>query len=186
MPKRYFLCAGLLVLFAASCNQVSSTPATSETGITTVPDEDSISPLATATINTQILTLVNQARATARKCGITSYAAAPALRLNTLLTNAAQLHSQDMASKNFFSHTGSNGSSPFTRITAQGYRWSTAGENIAAGYGTAQTVVAGWLTSPGHCANIMNPRFKELGVGYAYGSTSTYKHYWTNTFAAPY
>ncbi|GGJ30590.1 CAP domain-containing protein [Deinococcus roseus] len=183
MQQRFALMAGALLL-AVSCNQ--SRPVASEPEVTTIPAENSILPQATSTINSQILTLVNQARATARVCGTTSYKVAPALKLNTLLTNAAQLHSQDMASKNFFSHTGSNGSSPFTRITAQGYKWRTAGENIAAGYATAQTVVSGWLASPGHCANIMNPNFKDLGVGYAYSSTSTYKHYWTNTFAAPY
>jgi uncharacterized protein YkwD len=82
------------------------------------------------------------------------------------------------------SHTGSDGSDPGQRITRAGYIWRTYGENVAAGYTTPESVVAGWMQSDGHRANILNPAFRDIGVGYAYGASSTYKHYWTQVFAA--
>lgn len=132
----------------------------------------------------QVLDLVNAARTQARTCGATPYAAAPALTLNAQLGQAAQGHAADMAAQNYFSHTSKDGRTAAQRIAAAGYAYRTWGENIAAGQATAAQVVAGWLTSEGHCKNIMNPAFKELGVGYAYTSTSTYKHYWVQDFGA--
>ncbi|MGZ8246377.1 CAP domain-containing protein [Methylomagnum sp.] len=131
------------------------------------------------------LSLINAARATRRTCGTASYPAAPPVAWNTLLEQAAQRHSNDMASRNFFSHTGSDRSSPSQRITAAGYVWGAMGENIAAGYPSVQTVVAGWLKSPGHCANIMNSRFKDIGLARAVNTSSRYGTYWTLDLAAP-
>jgi uncharacterized protein YkwD len=130
----------------------------------------------------KMLTLVNNARAQTRSCGVMSYQAAPALAWNCKLENAAQSHSASMAENNYFSHTGIDGSSPGDRISAAGYHWSTYGENIAAGYEDAQSVMQSWLTSSGHCANIMNTSFKEVGVGLVTGSGS-YGNYWTQVFA---
>jgi len=70
------------------------------------------------------------------------------------------------------------------RITATGYNWITIGENVAAGYTSAQSVVDGWMTSDGHCANIMNGYFEEVGVGYVYDGSSTYGYWWTQNFGA--
>ena len=70
-------------------------------------------------------------------------------------------------------------------MTKAGYTWSAAGENIAAGQTTPSAVVTSWMNSSGHCNNIMSPSFKHLGVGYYYGSASTYKHYWTQDFGSP-
>ncbi|MGB7981807.1 MAG: CAP domain-containing protein [Candidatus Nanopelagicales bacterium] len=127
----------------------------------------------------EVLTLVNGARAVARSCGTTNYAAAPALTMNPLLVRSARGHSQDMATNGYFSHTGLDGSLPWDRMRAVGYEWRAAGENIAAGQPTAQAVVTAWLNSPGHCANIMSDRFTEIGVGYVYSKPSAYGHYWT-------
>ena len=133
----------------------------------------------------QVLDLVNAARAQGRTCGATAYAAAPALTLNAQLGQAAQGHAADMAAQNYFSHTSKDGRTFSQRITNAGYTpYRTIGENIAAGQTTPQAVVDGWLKSEGHCRNIMNPAFKELGVGYAYAGTSTYKHYWVQDFGA--
>ena len=88
-----------------------------------------------------------------------------------------------MRAKNFFSHTGSNGSSPWDRIKLAGYVYTNAAENIAAGQTTALAVVNGWMASTGHCNNIMNPVLKEVGVGYNPGGT--YGHYWTQDFGKP-
>lgn len=137
---------------------------------------------ASAALQQEILTYLNQARAKSCQCGTTTYAATTPLALNDKLNAASDKHALDMATYNYFSHTGRDGSQPWDRMTREGYIWRTAGENIAAGYTTARAVVDGWLKSPGHCANIMNPNFKEVGVGYAYTTTSTYKYYWVNDF----
>jgi uncharacterized protein YkwD len=98
------------------------------------------------------------------------------------LGSSARAHSSDMAQRNYVSHTSPDGREFYERITAAGYSWNTCGENIAAGYTSAQAVMNGWMTSPGHKANILNSAFCDLGVGYAFGSTSTYGHYWTQDF----
>jgi uncharacterized protein YkwD len=131
----------------------------------------------------QMLTLVNNTRAKTRSCASMSYPAAPALAWNCKLENAAQSHSSSMAENNYFDHTGLDGSSPGDRISAAGYNWKTYGENIAAGYQDAQSVMQSWLTSSGHCANIMNANFKEVGVGMV-NSSDSYGTYWTQVFAA--
>lgn len=138
----------------------------------------------TATEKQTALNLINAARSKSRMCGSRAYAAAAPVQWNLLLEQAAQRHSDDMASRNWFSHTGTDGSSPATRISATGYRWYTLGENIAAGYSTVQSVVDGWLKSPGHCANIMNSRFKEIGMARQINAASRYGSYWTLDLAA--
>ncbi|MCY0989331.1 CAP domain-containing protein [Nannocystis sp. ILAH1] len=137
---------------------------------------------AWATFEDQVLTLVNQKRAAGAVCGGVSKPPVPAVTAQAQLRCAARNHSKDMGVNNFFSHTGSNGSAFSQRITAAGYVWKAAGENIAAGYSTAAQVVAGWMTSTGHCNNIMNGNYKHLGVGYYYAAGATYKHYWTQDF----
>jgi uncharacterized protein YkwD len=111
------------------------------------------------------------------------------LSFDPQLATAAQTHSQNMAIEDFFSHTGTDGSNVGDRVEVTGYDFFTAGENIAAGYSTAQTVVDGWINSPGHRANLLNPDFSEIGVGYFFLENDTgdtnYNHYWTQVFAAP-
>ncbi len=133
----------------------------------------------------RMLTLINNARAQSRSCGTTSYASAPALAWHCQLETAATNHSASMAQEDYFSHTGSDGSSPGDRIIAAGYSWRAYGENIAAGYRDEQDVMDGWLSSPGHCVNIMNPTFTEVGAGMVSGS-GYYGNYWTQDFAKPY
>lgn len=128
----------------------------------------------------QVVTLVNQRRAAGANCGGTFYPAVPALVMNAKLRNAARLHSTDMAENNYFSHTSQDGRSPFQRMAAAGYTSSPMGENIAAGYSTPSSVVSGWMSSSGHCKNIMRSGFRAIGVGYASGGS--YGHYWTQNF----
>ncbi|KAB7733057.1 CAP domain-containing protein [Rudanella paleaurantiibacter] len=155
-----------------------------ETPIVQTPQAGGSGRVAAATTVQQqeILTYLNQARSKSCLCGSTTYPATTPLQLNTKLNAASDKHAVDMATYNYFSHTGRDGSRPWDRMTREGYVWRTAGENIAAGYTTTRAVVDGWLRSPGHCANIMNPNFKEVGVGYGYSTTSTYKHYWVTDF----
>ncbi len=129
----------------------------------------------------EVIALTNQRRAAIPNC--------PALVPNHKLMRAAHLHSEDMALRDFFSHTGSNGSSPWARMAAQGYTFSLAAENIAAGYSTPASVVEGWMNSSGHRANILNCNLREIGVGYYLLANDTgsvnYGHYWTQDFGTP-
>jgi uncharacterized protein YkwD len=140
---------------------------------------------AWADFENQVLTLVNQKRAAGATCGGVYKAPASALTLDTRLRCAARKHSLDMGTNNFMSHTGSDGSTPWQRMTNAGYTYSSAAENVAAGYATPSAVVTGWMNSSGHCNNIMNPSLTQLGVGYYYAPNSTYKHYWTQDFGRP-
>lgn len=118
-------------------------------------------------------------------CGTTSYPAVGPLTWNTYLFNAAAGHATDMATNNYFSHTSQDGRTFSQRISAAGYNWSAVGENIAAGQTTAQQVMDGWLQSPGHCANIMNGSYTEIGVACAKNDASTYKTYWVMDLGKP-
>lgn len=137
---------------------------------------------ATSAQQQEMLTYINQARSKSCQCGTTTYPAVPALTLNTQLNTASDAHAVDMATNNYFSHTGLDGSQPWDRMTRAGYNWRAAGENIAAGYTTVRATVDGWLKSPGHCKNIMSASFAEVGVGYGYNAGSTYRQYWVTDF----
>jgi uncharacterized protein YkwD len=122
-----------------------------------------------ADIREAFLAAVNEARSVGRTCGTTPYGPAPPVAWSETLAMAAYLHSEDMVLNAFFSHTGADGSTPGQRITRQGYPWRTYGENIAVGYPTVSSVLQGWLGSEGHCRNMMDPDFTEIGAGYAVG-----------------
>jgi uncharacterized protein YkwD len=122
-----------------------------------------------------VVRLVNQERANNGNL--------PPLKRDGALDAAAYGHSQDMGLNDFFSHTGSDGSSPWDRMEAVGYDSSYAGENIAGGYSSPQRVMQGWMESSGHRANILNSNYREIGVGYYYDSDgSGFGHYWTQNF----
>lgn len=141
------------------------------------------SPRMTTDIERAVVDLTNAARAVARNCGDTYYPAVGPLTVNETLASVALAHSTDMAVRGFFSHDNPDGLGPFQRMAAAGYQYTSAGENIAAGYPTPADVVAGWLNSPGHCRNIMNPSFTEIGVGF-YQAETLYHEYWSQEFGA--
>lgn len=120
-------------------------------------------------IRAQFLSAVNQARSTGRMCGDEYWDAAPPVSWNDLLATASYLHSEDMALNELFSHAGSDDSDPGDRISREGYDWWTYGENIAVGYPSISEVMQGWLGSPGHCANIMNSDYQEIGAAFVEG-----------------
>lgn len=132
-----------------------------------------------------ILELVNQARAEPRNCGGKRFNPAPHLRWSDALARAALAHSEAMAKLDFFGHSGTDGSDVAVRARRAGYRFSAIGENIAAGPGSARATVAGWLKSPGHCANIMQPHFSEMGAAYAVNPRAAMAIYWTQVLGAP-
>ncbi len=139
-----------------------------------------------AQVSRQILSLVNEARAGGHRCGSKLYGAAAPLLLNAALTRAAFAHSQAMARYATFDHRGRDGSTPAVRVVRAGYGdYSLVGENIAAGAMTPAQVTQGWLASPAHCENIMDPRFAEVGIAFAVNLSSGELVYWTQDFAAP-
>jgi uncharacterized protein YkwD len=112
---------------------------------------------------------INAVRQNGCKCGITYMPPAPPLAWNTELEQAAQAHAEDMYKRNYFSHISKNGLTPQDRIikagyTFKGYKSFAAGENIAQGQQQIDEVMTGWIKSEGHCKNLMNPAFKEVGV----------------------
>lgn len=135
--------------------------------------EDASTPSDSDAFDQQILDLVNQERA---KVG------ADPLSINEQLDQAADLHSQDQAGMNNSTHMGSNGSDFTARIGDAGYQYSTAAENVAAGQIDAADVMASWMGSDGHRANILNADFEDIGIGSATGDDGSI--YWTQNFGA--
>ncbi len=130
-----------------------------------------------------VLDLVNQRRAEGAVCGGEPFGPAGPAEVNHLYRISSRLHSEDMAKNAFFAHTNLNGATPFDRMAAAGYEGpSPWGENIAAGQTSPAGVMDGWMNSPGHCRNIMNPSYEVLGVGYYYLEGSSMGHYWTQNF----
>jgi len=104
------------------------------------------------------------------------------LKPNTRLFEAARGHAANMAAQDKLEHE-LDGKTPSERITAASYRWSRNGENIAWGPPTPKEVVAGWMDSPAHKANILNEEFTEIGVGVARNAKG--ERYWVQVFGAP-
>lgn len=161
-PSR--LLAGLALLSLAGCDSV---------GVQATP------PAPEASMPwPEMLSAVNDVRAQARACGGDRYPAAAPLVWNDRLGAAAERHSSDMAGRGFFSHTGSDGSGPGARATEAGYSWRSVAENIARTNTSVGAVVDAWVESPGHCHNLMDPRFAEMGAAEEGGL-------WTQVFATP-
>jgi uncharacterized protein YkwD len=129
----------------------------------------------------------------------------PPLKHNALLDTSSETHSLNMGDRDFFAHCDPDtGTLPWDRMSAAGYQWSFAGENIAVGYGTPEQVMTGWMNSTGHRNNILSTSYREMGVGYYYqgtdsagvrtdsngdcvadgSSTYPYFHYWTQNFGS--
>ncbi|WP_245687482.1 CAP domain-containing protein [Streptacidiphilus griseoplanus] len=119
----------------------------------------------------RVLDLVNEERWRAG-CG--------PLVLDRRLSESARRHSGDMAYWHHISHRGSDGTAPVDRIRRTGFRAKAWGENVASGYRTADQVMDAWMASPGHRENILNCRYKRMGIAHAEPGD-----YWTQDFAAP-
>jgi len=131
-----------------------------------------------------VLELVNEARRRGGTCGGQRFAATSPLTWNDQLAAVALEHARDMAEHDYFDHADRRGRGVAQRARDLGYPWRAIGENIAAGQGSAQQVVAGWLASPGHCANILSPNFREMGTAYALNPQAAMEIYWTQVFGA--
>jgi uncharacterized protein YkwD len=136
-------------------------------------------------LSARVLELVNQARMRGALCGGRSFAPAPPVKLSSLLASVAYGHAADMAAHDYFEHEDREGHTPADRVRAAGYREKLVGENMAYGPQTADEVVKGWMESPGHCQNIMDTRFAEMGVAFALGKGGKRGLYWVQDLAAP-
>jgi uncharacterized protein YkwD len=131
------------------------------------------------------LLLVNEAREHGMRCGNRTFAPAPPLALSGGLDAVAFGHAADMAVNNYFEHEDLSGHSPAQRVRAAGYRERLVGENIAYGPQSIDEAISGWLASPGHCENIMDPRFAEMGIASAAGQQPRHGLYWVQVLAEP-
>ena len=140
-----------------------------------------------AALECRVFDLVNERRSVGGDCGDQgSFGPAGPLAVQSALSAAARRHSLDMGERDYFDHAspgGPDGDDMVERVENAGYvGWTALGENISGGRATAEETVDGWMDSPGHCANILNPDFTQIGVGYAQVPGSKYTHYWTQNF----
>lgn len=121
----------------------------------------------------QLLALHNRARKEKSR---------PRLAESRRLSEAAQAHAEDMASRRKMTHDGADGSNVADRVVALGYRYRRCGENVAVGHYSPEMVMRGWLTSPPHRKNILGG-YNQIGLGYATDKDGT--PYWCVTFGLP-
>jgi len=136
--------------------------------------------VSTPQFRREFLEYINRTRQKGCTCGITYMPPAPPLVWNSQLEIAAIGHAMDMANKNYFSHTSLDGRTMGDRISAAGFTYTgyksfIIGENIAQGQLSIAEVMQGWFKSTGHCRNLMNPGFREVGI-------ALYNSYWVQDF----
>lgn len=139
-------------------------------------DKDPEDPAPTTEWAARVIYLTNENRVAA---GL------PPVVANALLSAAAREHAEFLTSYDTLSHTGNGGTTPRDRATAQGYAVSGyVGENVAAGQTTPEAVVAAWMNSPPHKANILSTHFAEVGVAVVFDATTTYRFFWVQLFGS--
>ena len=179
-----------LVLASASA-AARGAEATRAAEPTRVPEPTRVAPASTPSqaFSTRVLELVNRIRARGTSCGERAFGPSTPVRPSAVLEQVAYGHAHDMAEHAYFEHKDLAGRTPSDRVRAAGYREKLVGENIAYGPKSPEEVVSGWLDSPGHCENIMDPRFAEMGVAYTFGHapgrTSSRGLYWVQVLADP-
>lgn len=137
---------------------------------------------------TTLLELVNDIRQKGCNCGDEYMPPVNSIKWNDTLQKAAQIHSDDMAENNFFEHAGSDGKDGGYRIESVGYIWSWWGENIykeqslGASISLAKNAFNAWLNSAGHCKNMMNSNFTDMGVAKNLRRKNN-TTFWTQNFA---
>ena len=190
-------------MFLSACDNVIENSSVASTSPSEILSSNLNDDLDNNTSNIELsteyryLNAINKARESSQDCGI--YGIMPAVKpltWNKSLEDAASEHSNDMAQTEFFSHAGSGtqydltsiaydldmGSSSEERAEYNGYNTLYTGENIAAGYDTVDLVVASWLLSDGHCKNIMNDTYEDMGMALVEKLDTEYITYWTLDF----
>lgn len=128
--------------------------------------ENTVPAYASEITQSSVLELTNTSRA---QEGLSS------LLYNETLQQAAQAKADDMATRKYFSHTTPDGKTPWTFFEAAGYAYQSAGENLAVHFADVEPLQDAWMNSPGHRANIMSPKYSEMGVGIARGVYEGYE-----------
>ena len=128
----------------------------------------------------QFLDAINSVRTKGCNCGVTYMRPVAPITWNDVLASAAREHAIDMYKNSYFDHTSIDGRDLQDRLfnvgySYKGFRSYAIGENIAAGQRSIDEVMAGWFKSVGHCKNLMNPDFKEVGI-------FEYNNYWVQDF----
>jgi uncharacterized protein YkwD len=140
-------------IVAMSALMVSAPGALADNGETLCPNAHvDITQAPASEMRTAVLCLINDQRVSH---------SLPKLTPSTKLDRSAQGWTDSMVESDEFTH----GSAFMDRISAVGFDWTIAGENIATGYETPSSVVQAWMRSPGHCANILDPAYREVGTG---------------------
>ena len=171
--------ASLITLLLGGCGGSSDTSGDSSGGsYGSTGTTSSLGCSDVAGASATVLARINALRAVARQCGSTRFAAAGALSWSGTLASAAQAHASDMARSNYFDHIGLDGSTPASRARRAGYTSDQVGENIGAGYASAEAALQGWLASTGHCSALMNAGFQEVALACTPSSTAQYGSYW--------
>ena len=181
-PAGRRLAAGLLLVLLAACGRrdepVQPPPVPPDT--TTM----GAAPARACTLRAdEALQRINSARATGHRCGGRYMPPAPPLGWDQQLYTAAFGHSQDMARRNYFEHRSPEGREVSERVSASRYKWRSVGENLAAGNRSIVDAVDGWLGSPGHCENLMDPKFVDVAVACVAQPQSEWGTYWTMVLA---
>lgn len=176
----YTCLAGVLAACGGGGEDASTTPI--GRAETTDQSSGSLEPdCGIAGVQEQMLAAVNQARAQGQQCGGVWQPPAQSLNWHPALGAAAEAHSTDMATHNFASHTGSNGSAVADRAAAQGYP-SGVGENLGGGQKSVAHLMTELVASPAHCTNLMRPDYKYFGGACTKNSATYYQRYWTQVF----
>lgn len=172
--------------YPAPVDATPDVPAPSPEGSNNIVDEAANvgCEAGSAEFRVAMLESINASRREARMCGTSEHAPVSVVGWNESLSEAALAHANDMTSSNFFSHSGSDGSSVSNRADTVGYPWRAIGENIAAGQLDVAEVHNGWLNSPGHCRNIMNNLYSEVGAACVSDSGTDFGTYWVVVFGS--
>lgn len=132
----------------------------------------------------EAMMLVNQARTMGGTCGAMSYPAGTmSLTLSPQLQEAARCHALDMAKRNYFGSKSPEGEGVGERVQATGYTYSLAGQDVGAGRATGAPQIQSWLMREGSCVHMLDPKFDDFGIGYAFNDAADNKHYWTQVVA---
>lgn len=173
MTKRLWLATALVLIV----NCASQGPSVVEKNSNTHSATESSS-VEIISFHDQFLKHVNITRSRGRKCGKQFFPAAPALSLNSKLNQAAHKHSEDMFKYQFLEHTSSNGDTLVERMQAVNYSWRAVAENIAHNQKSIEQVIDDWLSSPGHCSNMMSADYIQTGI-------ANVNRFWTQVYATP-
>ena len=164
---------------------VSPTKAIEQVEPTAIKPNRRLGPEPTPDFKRRVLATVNAARVGGYTCGNRKMPAVAPVVWNDQLHQSAFAHSQNMAEGDYFNHQDKQGNRVGERTYNAGYSWRAAGENIAAGQLEASVVINGWLGSKGHCLNIMDAEYSQMGMASVTNKNSYYGIYWTQVLAAP-